>query len=291
MEVYPMIFPEHDTLSLYGTGETVNWRVFAGNLNGLFHSFLKLKRPPSCLGLSGPDHVPASFVDESRKGQVDVAALKDQLQFFIPVFIWNFNERKQDLTRLDWAIFKHRTLTLSKIEKGLRYYQPPREGHDSPMPPAPQIQPPNNENRFKLGTALNLRKYHPLPLNRDVASRGESGKDDEKQMGITPLFRHLETGWFFSDIANKRTQHHPHPSRVRGNESTPGPAAAPRGHANSRVRGRGSPRIRSPTLRSRAAVASVHTDLDSSSRAAGATRTDMTEGEYTYFCLERNISD
>ena len=245
MEVYPTIFPEHDTLSLYGTGETVNWRVFAGNLNGLFHSFLKLKRPPSCLGLSGPDHVPASFVDESRKGQVDVAALKDQLQFFIPVFIWNFNERKQDLTRLDWAIFKHRTFTLSKIEKGLRYYQSPREGNDSPTPPAPQIQPPNIENRFKLGTALNLRKYYPLPLNRDATSRGEIGKDDEGQVGIAPLFRHRETGWFFSDFNNDRAQVHPAPSGVRDDEDTPDFTAAPRRRiAHPRVRGRGRSRGR-----------------------------------------------
>lgn len=281
MEVYPTIFPEHDTLSLYETGNIVNWRVFASNLNGLFRSFLKSEPPASCLGPSGPAHVPASFVGESSKGQMDVAALKRHFEFFIPVFIWNFNKCKRDLTRLDSAIFERRTLTLSKYEKGLRYYQS-KNGNTNPMPPMPpQVQPHNVENRFKLGTALNLRKSHPLPSNREAALKGKSEKDNEEQIRIPPLYRHPETEWFFSDVANNRTQFHPYPSRVRGNENTPSSTAAPRGYTN--------PRVRSPTRRGRVTTTGIHAGINSSFRAANATRTGLPEGKHTYFCLERNI--
>lgn len=280
MEVYPTIFPEHDTLSLYEAENIVNWRVFAGNLNSLSHSFLKSESPPSCLSPSGPARVPASLAGESRKGQIDVATLKHHFEFFIPVFIWNFNKCKRDLTQLDSAIFEHRTSTLSKYEKGLRYYQS-KKGDTNPTPPTPpQVQPPNVENRFKLGTALNLRKSHPLPSSRDTALKGKSRKDDEEQMGIPPLFRHPETEWFFSDITNNRTQFHPYPSRVRGYENTPSSTAAPRGYSN--------PRVRSPTRRGRIVTTSIHAGINSSSRAATATRS-LPEGKYTYFCLKRNI--
>ena len=265
MEVYPTIFPHHEILNVYEpTRKTVTWRLFASNLNRLFHFFHDVKQTLSCFGPLAPGNVSVDLVGKSDNGygkhvsdqfgathtfygdkhdsisETADGALMRQLEFFIPVFIWKFNYCKRNLIKLDLEIFEQRSL-LSEHKQAVSYWR--RESFN--MPP---IQSPIVKDRFLSGTALSLRKLHPLPPDGGAALldihglRRKRGDDDDERMRVTTPWRHPDTGWFFSDFNNDRA---PAPSGVRDDEDTPDFTAAPRRRiAHPRVRGRGSSRGR-----------------------------------------------
>ena len=278
MMVYPTVFLHHDVLNLYATGKTVNWRVFTGNLNMFFRKLHDSKnQTPSCF--IGDD--PASVVNESVTGQMDVAAVKSRFDFFIPAFIWNFNNCKRNLSQLDEEI-SQRSSRISEVEDSICQWRKQIDGSPPPQMQPPQVQPPKSKGRFLLGTALSLRqRQRPLPLGSGTALRGKGRKGDKGLTKVTTPWLHPETAWFFSNSTNYQAQVHPDPPRIRGDKISPSPTAA----LGSRVRGRGGRRVQSP-VRGRAA-ASIHTGIGSSSRAlAGATPAlPDKSGKYIYFYL------
>ena len=277
MTVFPTIFLHHDILNLYATlGKTVNWRVFTGNLNMLFRKLHDSKnQTPSCF--VGDD--PASVVNESVMGQMDVAAVKSRFDFFIPAFIWNFNNCKRNLSQLDEEI-SQRSSRISEVEDSICQWRKQIDGSPPPQMQPPQVQPPKSKGRFLLGTALSLRqRQRPLPLGSGTALRGKSRKGDQGPTKVTTPWLHPGTEWFFSNSTNYRAQFHSDPPRVRSDEISPISTAA----LDSRVRGRGR-RVHSP-IRGRAA-AGIHAGIGSSSRAVGATPAlPDKSGKYIYFCL------